>query len=103
MEALMLTRVLIRQLYLSLALIVAGTTGCVAPPPTPPPNLVLILADDMEVTLLNDMPQVAQMRRSGTTFTSAYVNTPICAPSRASILTGRYAQNTGVRSNRLPF
>lgn len=43
------------------------------------------------------------MSRAGTTFTRAYVNTPICAPSRATILTGRYAQNTGVRSNGLPF
>lgn len=82
----------------ALALMAAWITGAAAAP-----NIVFILADDMEPALVSEMPQVAEMRRTGTTFTRAYVTTPVCAPSRATILTGRYAHNTGVRSNGTPF
>lgn len=88
----------IRSIVAALVVAVACTTSAGAAP-----NMVFLLADDMETALLADMPQAVELRRTGTTFTRAYVNTPICAASRATILTGRYAQNRGVRSNGLPF
>jgi N-acetylglucosamine-6-sulfatase len=68
--------------------------------PTVRPNIVLVLTDDMDVGLIEHMPNVKELiAGQGVTFTRAYVNFPLCAPSRATILTGRYAQNTSVMSN----
>src|SRR5918992_185419 len=69
-------------------------------PPAGGPNVILILADDLDKSVFErstlDSPWVPE----GTTFTNAVVTTPLCCPSRASILRGQYAHNTGlVRNN----
>merc|ERR1719481_756324 len=68
----------------------------------PRPNIILILTDDQDVALGGTEP-LAEGRRlvkdRGASFTKAFVTTPICCPSRASILTGRYMHNTGVKNN----
>jgi N-acetylglucosamine-6-sulfatase len=71
------------------------------------PNLVLILTDDQSAdSLPHDppvMPQLQAMVQDPTdhwvAFPNAFLNTPLCCPSRASILTGRYSNHTGVRTN----
>jgi N-acetylglucosamine-6-sulfatase len=64
------------------------------------PSIILILTDDMETGLVEHMPNVkALIVEQGATFARAYVNDPLCCPSRATILTGRYAHNTGVTLN----
>jgi arylsulfatase A-like enzyme len=64
------------------------------------PSIVLILTDDQEVGLLEPMPNLRSLIiDQGATFRRAYVNEPFCGPSRATILTGKYAQNTGVTTN----
>lgn len=64
------------------------------------PNFVLILVDDMTPTMLRHMPQTrALVRDRGTLFNRALPNINICAPSRATLLTGRYAHNTGIVKN----
>jgi arylsulfatase A-like enzyme len=70
------------------------------------PNIVLITTDDQ--TLASYTPQVMPnttrlLGGKGTTFTNAIATTPQCCPSRASIITGQYAHNHGVRSNRLAY
>jgi arylsulfatase A-like enzyme len=43
-------------------------------------------------------PHLDDLAASGVRFTSWYANSPVCSPSRASLLTGRYPGNAGVRS-----
>jgi len=66
------------------------------------PNIVLILTDDQDAALGGAEP-LEQGRKlladAGAEFVNAYATTPICCPSRASILTGRYLHNTEVRNN----
>jgi len=74
----------------------------VGPAPLPP-NVLLVLADDQRSDTLPFMPRVMeQLAGRGVTFTDAFVTTPLCAPSRASILTGQRARNTGVSGNFFP-
>jgi arylsulfatase A-like enzyme len=69
------------------------------------PNLVIILTDDQGYGDLSCMgntdfrtPHLDSLAASGARFTSWYSNSPVCSPSRASLLTGRYPGNAGVRS-----
>ena len=76
-----------------------------APQPDPAqPNILLILADDMGYGDVSNAgnpylktPNLDRLARSGTQFTNFYVSS-VCAPTRASLLTGRYHQRTHVRS-----
>jgi arylsulfatase A-like enzyme len=66
------------------------------------PNIVLILADDlgkMDVSLYGgknmQTPNIDAIGKNGVTFTEGYITSPICSPSRAGMLTGRYQQRFG--------
>ncbi|MFN0071903.1 MAG: sulfatase [Chloroflexota bacterium] len=64
------------------------------------PNVVLLITDDQRFDTLEHMPIVQhELVGRGVTFTNAYATTPHCCPSRASILTGQYAQTHGVLRN----
>ena len=64
------------------------------------PDIVLILTDDMRVDMLWAMPTVqSELVAKGIEFTNGYVSNPLCCPSRASILTGRYSHGNGVYTN----
>jgi len=70
------------------------------------PNIVLITTDDQTLASArpDTMPNTTRLLAGkGTTFTNAIVTTPLCCPSRASMLTGQYAHNHGVTSNRLGY
>lgn len=79
----------------------------VAPAQSPTPrNVVFILTDDQRFDALGCMghpfletPHLDQMAKEGTLFERAYVTTALCSPSRASILTSRYAHQHGVLDN----
>ena len=67
------------------------------------PNLVVIMADDLdEATLakafdIGVLPHIgAALLAGGLRFSESFVSNPLCCPSRASFLTGRYAHNHGV-------
>lgn len=63
------------------------------------PNLILILTDDLSTRLLPHLPGLQrQLAQAGMSF-ELTIPTAVCAPSRASILTGRYAHNHRVLSN----
>jgi N-acetylglucosamine-6-sulfatase len=65
-----------------------------------PPNIVLILTDDQRVDTLRVMPSVQRfLVEQGMTLRRAIVTNPLCCPSRATILTGRYSHTTGVYTN----
>lgn len=66
------------------------------------PNIIFIMADDLDVTL--GSPEVMYktnrlLRQEGVTFKNAFTSSPLCCPSRSSILTGRYTHNHHVHSN----
>ena len=73
----------------------------------PPPNIILIITDDQRAGTLNfegnlqiRTPRLDALAREGAYFSRAYVPTPRCAPSRASLLTGRYPHHHGVIANQ---
>jgi N-acetylglucosamine-6-sulfatase len=67
------------------------------------PNVVFILTDDMTTSQLAGMPNVqSQIVGQGTSFNRAYVSFPLCCPSRATMIGGRYMHNHGVRGNFPP-
>ncbi len=64
------------------------------------PNFVFILADDMRKDDLRYMPKTrALLGDKGMRFTGAYISLAQCCPSRATIMRGQYAHNTGVWDN----
>jgi arylsulfatase A-like enzyme len=84
-----------------------GSTAPTVPAPTPAPrsrpNIVLVVTDDLDVPSAAVLPQLdGLMTREGVAFTRAFVSTPVCAPSRASIFTGLYTHNHGLRKNAAP-
>lgn len=63
-------------------------------------NVVLIVTDDQTLEEMRGLPQTsALIGGQGVTFNRAYVNFPLCCPSRAAMLTGQYMHNNGVRGN----
>jgi arylsulfatase A-like enzyme len=65
------------------------------------PNILIIVTDDQRVGTMAVMPSTRRLfEHNGTSFTQTFATTPLCCPSRASIFTGRYAHNHGVRNNR---
>jgi len=67
----------------------------------PRPNILVIITDDQRFDTIKDvMPRTqARIFNEGVTFANAYLTTPLCTPSRASIMTGMYASRHGVRNN----
>jgi arylsulfatase A-like enzyme len=65
------------------------------------PNVLIILTDDQRaMDTLEHMPSTQQwFSQGGTTFTEAFAPTPLCCPSRAALMTGRFNHNNNVRTN----
>ena len=67
------------------------------------PNIVFILIDDMGWKDLScygssfyETPNIDRLFKEGIHFTNAYASSPVCSPTRASILTGKYPANVGI-------
>ncbi len=72
------------------------------------PNIIIILADDlgyMDVGFQGckdiPTPNIDRIAREGVTFTQGYVSYPVCGPSRAGLITGRYQDRFGFGRNPL--
>lgn len=85
------------------ALLLAGLAG--APPAAAArPNFVVIVTDDQALNMLDSMALTRRLvGQSGVTFHRAYVEFALCSPSRATLLTGRYAHNHGIVANQGAF
>ncbi len=77
---------------LSVALPAAGPTNA-----SRPPNIVFILADDMgwnqagfNGSAFYETPNIDRLARAGVRFSDAYSAAPICSPTRAALMTGKY-------------
>ena len=70
----------------------------------PRPNIIFILTDDQPYETVQFMPTVRDvLLGDGVNFENAFITTPLCCPSRASILTGEYVHNHKVYTNRAPL
>jgi N-acetylglucosamine-6-sulfatase len=70
------------------------------------PNFVVVVVDDLRWDDLGiaghpfvETPAIDRMAREGVRFLNAFAATPLCSPSRASILTGQYAHTHGIVDN----
>src|SRR5689334_16773000 len=66
------------------------------------PNIIVILADDLGQTDISlygnkfvSTPSIDGIGKEGVTFSEGYISSPVCSPSRAGLLTGRYQQRFG--------
>ena len=75
--------------------------GCKTPEPSKPPNIILIMSDDMGYSDIGcyggeiNTPNLDYLAANGLRFTQFY-NTARCCPTRASLLTGLYPQQAGI-------
>ncbi|MEQ8765743.1 MAG: sulfatase-like hydrolase/transferase [Planctomycetota bacterium] len=76
----------------------------------PRPNVIFLMTDDHAShaisaygSRINRTPHLDRLAAEGRLFTNCFVTNSICAPSRATILTGKYSHRNGVLDNRLPF
>lgn len=95
-----LRRISVAAATLALAL------GGVAEAQTRRPNIVVIVADDMGYGDIGayggtdiPTPNIDALARAGVRFTDAYVSAPVCSPTRAGLLTGRYQERFGHEFN----
>jgi uncharacterized sulfatase len=90
-----------------------GPEVAAQPPAERPPNIVLILADDMGWNDLSTngggagggtvkTPNIDALAREGVNFTNGYSGNGTCAPSRAAILSGRYGTRFGFEFTPTP-
>jgi arylsulfatase A-like enzyme len=90
------------MLIVVLSLLTQATTA-----QTPRANVVIILADDLGYAdvgaqgILQDVktPNIDTIAKNGVRFTNAYASCPVCSPSRAGLLTGRYQERFGYEAN----
>ncbi|MDB2459270.1 sulfatase-like hydrolase/transferase, partial [Planktomarina temperata] len=77
---------------------------------TDKPNILWIMADQLRFDYLScyghphlDTPNIDALAARGVRFTNAYVQSPVCGPSRMSAYTGRYVRSHGATWNGMPL
>ena len=94
------------RIYLTFAVAIATTLGATSLTTAAPPNIIFILSDDLAQGDIGAYgqkiirtPRLDRMAAEGTRFTQAYCGTTVCAPSRASLMTGLHTGNCPIRGN----
>jgi len=99
---------MMKKLFLAtpwLALLVSFLFAGYRPSAPPPgkPNILFIIADDLGWGDLSGYgasdlrtPHLDSLMKAGIRFTNSYANSPVCSPSRAALLSGRYPERMGV-------
>jgi arylsulfatase A-like enzyme len=77
-------------------------SGASGQEPEDRPNVLIVLTDDQrESGTLARMPAVRQwFRQGGVRYPQSFTPIPVCCPARASMMTGQYSHNHGVKTNR---
>ena len=91
-------------LRLFACLMLTPLAGLHAAPVSAKPNIIFILSDDlgyMDIGANNprtfyETPNIDALAARGMRFKQSYAACPVCSPTRASILTGKYPQRTGI-------
>jgi len=97
-----------RLALIIVTLLVVGSGASAQAQETPPerPNVVFILADDLDKRLLmshlSDYPSIQALAAHGVTFQNAFVTNALCCPSRSTMFTGQYSHNHHVMTNDPP-
>lgn len=93
---------------LLLMALLGGSAASLAAATPQRPNILVVLVDDMRWDEFGAAghpvvatPSIDRLAREGVRFTESFVTTPLCSPSRASLLTGRYAHAHGILDNTL--
>ena len=96
--------------YTMLALYAILLAGCTSSTEDAPPNIIFIFTDDHSAnaisaygSVINETPNIDRLAREGMLFQNCFVTNSICAPSRATILTGTYNHINGQITNRETF
>lgn len=94
-----------RSLLAAAALPLAALAGCATRPEPAPglPNLVILLIDDLGWRDIGAYgqdiaatPSIDRLARQGMLFTQAYAANPVCSPTRAALMTGKYPARVGI-------
>ena len=98
----------LRALLIVIAVLLAACAS--EPPPPPPPNIVYIMTDDHASHMMSaygsklaSTPNLDRIAKEGALFRNAFVNNALCAPSRATLLTGKYSHMNGYKANEEKF
>ncbi|WP_159023938.1 sulfatase-like hydrolase/transferase [Formosa sp. L2A11] len=84
-------------------LVICYTVGFAQQKQDMPPNIILIMADDLGYGELSSYgsikiktPNLDKLASQGVTFLDFHSNGPLCSPTRAALMTGKYQQRTGI-------
>lgn len=101
-----------RYTIIGISLLVLVLSSCVEQqkPETRRPNIIFIMSDDHAYQAISaysntliETPNIDRIAKEGMLFTNACVTNSICAPSRATLLTGKHSHINGKIDNRMPF
>lgn len=96
-------------LRFALILIAFGDVAVVSADDVRPPNILWIVADDLGYGELGcygqewiKTPSLDELAAEGMRFTQFYAGSPVCAPSRCVMMTGKHTGHAAIRDNRDP-
>ncbi|MFK7844706.1 MAG: sulfatase [Rhodothermales bacterium] len=99
-----------KSLLLCSLLAVCAISGCIPTSEPQQPNILFIFTDDHSASaisaygsVINETPNIDRLAAEGMRFQNCFVTNSICAPSRATILTGTYNHINGQITNRESF